>query len=269
MSSSDESAGTTPAKVGSKAVAAVVGASAGGPLGALLGVALEPLLYELVRGSWQEIGDLRQRSVGRMVQDVARRLDSTPDDVVERARSTPERTQLFADAMSQAAQTFNVQKIQALARALANGLAGDDARIDEERLVVAALSNVEEPHVKVLLQLPGRRSAPSVSATGLGGRFTSPRGAGLAAVMDGANISQNAAEHVLAELVRTGMAAVDTYAGVTRADKLIMELQVEVGKLQWILQNLTKKPTGSRKPSTLKKPGRHPRAGYAITPFGA
>lgn len=256
------------AELGSKALAGVVGGAIGGPPGVLAGVALEPLLRHLVTESWQEIGALRQRSVGLMVQDAANRLELPVDQLIERAWSSQERVQLFADAMVQAAQTFNEQKIRALGRAVANGLCEDEARPDEERLIVAALAAVEEAHIKVLLSLPDRRSRPTVSSTGIRQRMTSRRGQSLWSVAEEAHLSPHSAEHVLAELIRTGMASADVYASDTRHDKLIIELQEEITKLQKILENPTKRVTGSNKPKRISKPGRLPEPGYALTPFG-
>lgn len=258
----------TAADLGGKAIAAVVGGSLGGPGGALASVALEPLLKHLVAESWHEIGALRQHSVGLMVKDAAVRLDVSAEELVARAWSNQQRTQLFADAMVQAAQTFNGQKIHALARAVANGLRGDEARADEERLIVSALASVEEAHIKVLLALPGRRSRPRVSSVGIRQRTPSRRGRSLHAVATDAHLSSGSAEHVMAELIRTGMAHLDNLASDTRHDKLIIELQQEVNKLQKITENPTKRPSSSNKPRAIKKPGSLPEPGYAMTRFG-
>jgi hypothetical protein len=95
-------------------------------------------------------------------------------------------------------------------------------------LIVQALANVDAAHIKVLLLLPGRRTRPRVSATGVRQRTSHPRGATLRMLANGAGMTRESAEHVLAELVRTGMAQVDDDASVTRHDKLIVELQEEV-----------------------------------------
>lgn len=256
------------AELGSKAVAAAVGGAVGGPGGALAAVALEPLLKHLVAESWREIGLLRQQSVGVMVQDAADRLEVPADDLIERAWATEERTQLLAEAMYQAAQTFNTGKIKALARAVANGLRDDMARPDEERLIVSALASVEESHIKILLQLPGRRSRPRVSSVGIRQRITSGRGRTLGSLAEQAGLTSESAEHVLAELVRTGMAHLDDGASASRHDKLILELQEEVNKLQKLLENPTRRTSSSNRPKPIKKPGSTPEPGYAITQFG-
>lgn len=57
---------------------------------------------------------------------------------------------LLNDALLAASDTLNQRKVRALARAVANGLREDGARIDENRLLVFALAQMEEPHIKVL-----------------------------------------------------------------------------------------------------------------------
>ena len=84
-------------------------------------------------------------------------------------------------------------------------------------------------------------------------------------VAEGAGISSGAAQHVLAELVRTGMAAVDDYAADDRHDKLIMELQEEIKKLQAVIADPKRARYRAQK---LAKPGRAPEPGYVRTRFG-
>jgi hypothetical protein len=55
-----------------------------------------------------------------------------------------------------ATRTAFPPKVRALALALASGLADDRARIDDEQLVIAALSDLEAPHVSLLEPLVRR-----------------------------------------------------------------------------------------------------------------
>ncbi len=64
------------------------------------------------------------------------------------------------------------------------------------------------------------------------------------------------------------MAYLDDYASLSRHEKLIIELQVEVNKLQNILANPGKKPPSNKRPKEIKRPGSSPGDGYAITHFG-
>ncbi|MFI5627685.1 hypothetical protein ACIA03_29780 [Nocardioides sp. NPDC051685] len=263
-----DSTGSAVREVGSKAIAAMVGASVGGVPGAVVAVALEPIFIELAARSWDELSDVRRRSAGLMIQRASQSLRVGPADVTDAAFTTDAKSQLFAEALQAAAFTANQSKIDALGRALANGLAGDGARVDEERLIVAGLSGLEEPHIRVLVNLPRQRprpmTTPTSSARGAGGR----RGALLAAVAERAGLSTKGAINVMAELVRTGMASQDGYGSEQRHDRLIIELQDEVAKLQWIVDNLGKRPPSNRRPKALKKPGSPIESGYGRTQFG-
>lgn len=265
---SDDGADRVARDIGGKAIAAVVGATVGGVPGALVTVALEPVFMHLAAKSWEELSDLRRRSAGYMLQSASERLGGVPEDVVTQSLSETSTAQLLADALQAAATTSNTEKIRALGRALANGLARDDARVDEERLVVAGLSVLEEPHIRVLANLPRQRSrpvsTPRSSATGIAGR----RGIPLATVADASGLSVEGATNVLSELVRTGMANRDTYAADRRHDRYILDLQGELAKVQWILENPGKKVQGNRRPKSLKKPGSVVEPGYERTPFG-
>lgn len=263
-----ESIGNTAREVGSKAIAAVVGAGVGGVPGALVAVALEPVFIELAARSWDELSDLRRKSAGLMIQTASHQIGGAPSAVTDAAFATTGKSQLFAEALQAAAFTADQSKIKALGRALANGLAGDEARVDEERLIVAGLSGLEEPHIRVLLNLPRRRprptSTPTSSARGSSGR----RGARLSAVAERAGLSSEGTINVIAELIRTGMAGQDGYGSERRHDRLILELQAEIAKLQWIVENPGKKPPSNRRPRALKKPGAPIEAGFERTTFG-
>lgn len=257
------------AEIGTKAVAAAVGATVAGPGGAIAAVALEPLMLGLLQRSWDELGELRRKSAGLMVGEAATKAGVTPEELIERAWRNDETTQLFADAFYQAAQTFNMKKVRALARALANGLADDDARPDHEQLIVAAVADMDEAHIKVLARLPAFRRNRSVSTIGVKNRTVATRGMRVDAIAEVANLSLSAAQHVAATLVRIGAAATDDSAADIRFDRLILELQSEVTELNKKLADSIagkRVKTGSKR---ISKPGRHPEVGYGRTPFGS
>lgn len=260
--------GSTTRQVGSKAIAAVVGAGVGGLPGALVAVALEPVFIELAARSWNELSDIRRKSAGMMIQTASHHLGGAPSDITDAAFTTPAKSQLFAEALQAAAFTANQSKIEALGRALANGLAGDEARVDEERLVVAGLSSLEEPHIRMLLHLPRQRPRPTTTPTSSARGSSGRRGARLSAVAEQAGLSTEGAVNVMAELVRTGMASQDGYGSERRHDRLILELQAEVAKLQWIVENLGKRAPSNRRPKALKKPGAPIEPGFGRTVFG-
>jgi hypothetical protein len=145
-------------RLGTKAVAATVGGlmglAVGGPGGAVLGtmvgsagtVVLEPLLDKV----WSEVhADVRRRA-SRVVELASSAAEEPVEVFAERMTATEQTRLLSGSVLSAATRTVYGAKIEALARVLAAGLADDCARIDEEQLFVAALADIEAPHVIVL-----------------------------------------------------------------------------------------------------------------------
>lgn len=91
-----------------------------------------------------------------MVATAAEHLGEGPQRMVDLAFSIEQGPELLADAMHAAAATLNERKVTALARAVSNGLADDQAAIDEERLVVQALAAIDEAHLGLLLAMATR-----------------------------------------------------------------------------------------------------------------
>ena len=60
------------------------------------------------------------------------------------------RHKLFTRALSVAQDTALREKRRALGRALAAGVMGDEARIDEELLFVRAVDDIDEMHIRML-----------------------------------------------------------------------------------------------------------------------
>jgi len=81
-----------------------------------------------------------------------------------KAVSDDRRHELLARALGIAQNTALRDKRRALSRALAAGIAGDDARIDDELLFIRAIADVDEPHIRLLAlmasewPLPGKLS---------------------------------------------------------------------------------------------------------------
>jgi len=247
-----------------------VGALLGGTPGAMVGAAMQPLLARALQRAGAEIGLLRRQSAAQVLDDASRRLGRRPDDVVELATRSPQSAQLLAEALFAAARTVNEQKVRALARALANGLRDDEARPDEEQLVVAALGEVEAPHIKVLTHLGPERARTRTQATALRSRTTTVRGRRPASLAEECRLSQATVRAVLSVLERAGMAVADDGSETIRIDRLILEMQQEVNKIANLLLDPPKsgRIASSKKPNQLKRPGSPAAPGWVITPFG-
>lgn len=206
------------------AAGAGVGVLVGDAGGAMVGAAIEPQLAILLQRVMHELGGFRAASAARMLDEAAERLDRSPDDMVADALRDPLQTQLLGDAIQAAARTMNEQKLRALSRALANGLGHDQARLDEEALVLAALSEVDTPHIKVLIELGPERRRSRTTSTNLRGRIAPSRGRTAAILSDACNMGEPAARAALSVLERAGLAVPDETAEIERYDRLIMEL---------------------------------------------
>lgn len=234
------------------------------------GAAMQPLLAIALQRAGTEIGILRSRSAATALDEASLRLDRNADEVVELATESPESAQLLAETLFAAARTVNENKIRALARALANGLRDDEARPDEQQLIVAALAEVEAPHIKVLTHLGPERSLPRTQATGLSSRIAPTRGLRPSSIAAQCNLSAASARAVLSVLQRAGMAVPDEGSEIIRTDRLIIEMQETLNKVTDLLVNPPKngKIPSSRKPGPLKRPGRPAMSGWTLTLFG-
>jgi hypothetical protein len=143
------------------AAGALLGGVVAGPLGAAVGAGLGPLLEPLVSGLWAEISEkARQRQTDVLFWAIR---NGVPIEEMEERINASERTQLLTGfALSAAARTAWEDKLRTLGRSLASGLlADDDATIDTEQMIIAAITDIEGPQLAMLELLvrwePGRQ----------------------------------------------------------------------------------------------------------------
>jgi len=132
----------TKASVGLAGAAA--GLALGGPLGAVAGAVAPPILELLVLRENRGIANIAL--LGEIVTELS---GLSADEVAAWAREKDGRLHLVTSAMHAAYVTAVNQKISALARVLVDNI-HDDALIDCSSLVVAALAQIEAPHIHVL-----------------------------------------------------------------------------------------------------------------------
>jgi hypothetical protein len=75
------------------------------------------------------------------------------DEFIDRGVADDRRHELFARTLTIAQDTALRNKRRALGRALASGVMGDDARIDEEFLFIRAVADLDAPHIRLLALL--------------------------------------------------------------------------------------------------------------------
>lgn len=160
--------GPDPDRIGSEIAAGLaagtVAAALPGPLADLVANAAYPMLLKLTKKVAAEWNDIRWVRSVRSIQVATETAGVTEDDLTHRLRERTELLELAGKAAQGAADARYDARIKALGVALARGiLQQDDAQLDEEFFLVAALTDLEVPHVRLLDFLatnapPGRGS---------------------------------------------------------------------------------------------------------------
>jgi len=132
------------------AVAGGVGARLGGALGAAVGAGMTPYLTALVDNVRDERRRDQRDNIGNMAKTAANTAGFTPEELGKQMGRSQATRLLTATAAESAAKTAWPDKVHALGRLLADGLIADDGRIDIVALTLAAMTDLERPHVMVL-----------------------------------------------------------------------------------------------------------------------
>ncbi len=196
-----QSADQPPAIVSTAAqvVSAVLGASIGGVPGAAIGAASSDYILAVATETYRELSGRRRASVQRLIDQASREASEDAEVLVARALQDEAASQLLLDAVMAASETLLTWKVDSLGRALARGLTDDQARIDEERLIVLAISDLEPPHVKTLVIVSrARRALTRESIEG--------------------NVGLSDADIVIPVLLRHGLVRVPRLEGLTAGD---------------------------------------------------
>lgn len=136
------------------AVATLSGAAVlGGTAAGILGAAFAPIALAITSAAVRLLGRRRAEHAADTLLDAAEAASLPLDDFLPKAVSDDRRHELFARTLRIAQDTARRDKRRALGRALAAGVMGDDARIDEEMLFVRALDDIDEMHIRLLARL--------------------------------------------------------------------------------------------------------------------
>jgi hypothetical protein len=137
-----------------QALAAGLGAVAGlpfGPAGAIVGAALGPLLVPVAEEIFREVGMDGRRRSGEALAATCEASGLSAKETTRRALSNEKSRLLSATAIVAATHTAWEDKVRTLGRSLASGLlAADDAEVDSEQLIMAAIADMEAPHLALL-----------------------------------------------------------------------------------------------------------------------
>jgi hypothetical protein len=119
-----------------------------GALATMIGPLMTVIMNALTR-----VGSRRAEHAAETLLDAADEADLPVAEFFDRAVADDRRHELFARAMSIAQDTALRDKRRALGRALAVGVMGDDAQIDEELLFMRALEDIDEVHIRLLARM--------------------------------------------------------------------------------------------------------------------
>lgn len=130
---------------------AALGAGLGGAAGAAIGAFAGPYLELMLRRSFAEFGADAQQRVRQMMASARETAECTEAELEERLLETEQTRLLNVNAILAAAGTAWPPKVVALGRVLAAGLiAEDDADIDLQQSAMAAMTELERPHITLL-----------------------------------------------------------------------------------------------------------------------
>src|ERR1700691_5489268 len=144
-----------PAQPGLAAVAgagvALAPLAAYGPIGAAFAAVLTPAAAAILQGAAAELTQARTQRAARMLKDAAVHGGLDVEELLRRIGADPIKLGLLSDTMQAASRTNVNRKIRLLGKALAEAaLTDDNTLIDEQILLVAAIAELEIPHLQVL-----------------------------------------------------------------------------------------------------------------------
>ena len=157
------------------AAGALLGNAIAGPLGGVVGAGLGAKLKRLVMGVGAEVSEsVRQRQTDVLFWAIR---EGIPVDEMEARINASKRTQLLAGiALDAAARTAWEDKVRTLGRSLAEGLlVGDNAKIDTEQMIIAAIADIERPQLAMLEFLVAWRRGRDIGEPPITGPLDLPK----------------------------------------------------------------------------------------------
>lgn len=121
---------------------------------------LTPALETVLSGVLSSLSQHRSRHVAQTLEDAAEAAGEPVEQLVEKAVADEQREELLARTLAIAQDTALRDKRRALGRALAAGIAGDDAKIDEELLFVRAVADIDTPQIRLLARMASEHIPP-------------------------------------------------------------------------------------------------------------
>jgi hypothetical protein len=133
---------------------AAVGAVVGGPVAAGLLQAGTPAISDLIRTIMNRAGRQRVEQAERALQEASAVAEVDLQELVVQLLGDRRTAALLAAALEGASRSIAEEKIAIFGRSIANAfIAQEDAIVDTEAFFVEAFSDLEMPHIRVLLLL--------------------------------------------------------------------------------------------------------------------
>ncbi|MGE5136761.1 MAG: hypothetical protein ACM32E_28175 [Gemmatimonadota bacterium] len=131
-----------------------------GPDPAAIATTLSPAMEMVLSHVATRIRQRWNRNAAEALGDAAEASGESPEDLLLKAVADDRRHELLARALGVAQDTALREKRRALGRALAAGIAGDDARVDDELLFIRAVADIDEPHIRLLALMASETPLP-------------------------------------------------------------------------------------------------------------
>ena len=132
------------------------------------------------------VGDEMERRRGRVLESTDTVISAVgPTELVKRLEDDERLTSLFTEALEASARTTLAEKRRAMAIAISRAVL-DSAAIDEAHLVVAALADLDVPHLRELERFRRRVDAADPDRDDLASQMVETSGTGMAAPIEAA-----------------------------------------------------------------------------------
>jgi hypothetical protein len=128
-------------------------ASLAGAEGVVAAATFAPVAEAIATSAVRKLGRRRIEHAAETAMYAAQAARIPLDEFTDRGVADDRRHELFGRTLTVAQDTALRNKRRALGRALAAGVMGDDARIDEELLFIRAIADIDEMHIRLLAQM--------------------------------------------------------------------------------------------------------------------
>jgi hypothetical protein len=137
------------------------GAALANPVAGAVAAALTPIADAIATFAARKLGQRRIEHAAETLTDAATAAEIPLSEFIDKAVSDDRRHELFARTLTIAQDTALRDKRRALGRALAAGVMGDVAQIDEELLFIRAVADIDEMHIRVLARMAAQHPGPA------------------------------------------------------------------------------------------------------------